>query len=90
MKKEEGIAYKWLIIILVILLIIGCGICYLVKEQIDVENGENIKTDLLLIQGKIKQIYIDSKIDTNTRVTRKKNNWTWSRETWGYFTKSRY
>ena len=63
MKSNRGISYKLLIIIVVILMVLGFVIYNKISNKLKNEEKESIKTDLLLVQGEVKQKYINSKID---------------------------
>lgn len=60
MKSEKGLSYILLLIVVLVIIAIGIGIFHFVLTEYDNKVEETIKTDMLLIKGKIKVLYESS------------------------------
>ena len=56
MKNENGLTFLGTAILMVIIAIIVFGIVYFTRMQVDKEKEEDIKTNMLLVQVKVKTI----------------------------------
>ena len=56
MKSENGLSFIGTIILVVIIAVITFGVVYFVRIQADKEKAEDIKTNMLLVQAKVKKI----------------------------------
>lgn len=56
MKNENGLTFLGTAILMVIIAIIVFGIVYFTRMQVDKEKEEDIKTNMLLVQAKVKTI----------------------------------
>lgn len=54
MKNEKGMTYIMLLIVIVLIILVIVGVTYFVQKKYQEESVEDIRTDMLLIQGKIK------------------------------------
>lgn len=54
MKNEKGMTYIMLLVVIVLIIIGIVGITYFVQKKYEESQVENIRTDMLLIQGKIR------------------------------------
>jgi len=63
MKDEKGLTFLSTILIVIIIALIVFGVVYIVKIQMNKENLENLKTDMLLVQAKTKKIQGDYTLD---------------------------
>ena len=56
MKSENGLSFIGTIILVIIIAVITFGVVYFVRIQADKEKAEDIKTNMLLVQAKVKKI----------------------------------
>ena len=56
MKSENGLSFIGTIILVIIIAVITFGVVYFVRIQTDKEKAEDIKTNMLLVQAKVKKI----------------------------------
>lgn len=63
LKKEDGLTYIAMIFIIVLISLIVFAVIYFARMQISKENLETLKTNLLLIQGKVELVsqHVDMK-----------------------------
>ncbi len=63
LKKEDGLTYIAMIFIIVLIALIVFAVIYFARMQISKENLETLKTNLLLIQGKVELVsqHVDMK-----------------------------
>ena len=63
LKKEDGLTYIAMIFIIVLIALIVFAVIYFARTQISKENLETLKTNLLLIQGKVELVsqHVDMK-----------------------------
>ena len=70
LKKEDGLTYIAMIFIIVLIALIVFAVIYFARMQISKENLETLKTNLLLIQGKVELVsqHVDMK-EKDTKLT---------------------
>ena len=56
MKSENGLSFIGTIILVIIIAVITFGVVYFVRIQADKEQAEDIKTNMLLVQAKVKKL----------------------------------
>lgn len=56
MKKEEGLTFLGTVILIVLIAFIVFGVIYFFRIETEKENLENLKTDMLLVEVKVKNI----------------------------------
>lgn len=56
MKSENGLTFFGTVILVVIIALVVFGVVYFTRMQVDKEKAEDIKTDMLLVQAKVKTI----------------------------------
>lgn len=63
LKKEDGLTYISMIFIIILIALIVFAVIYFARMQISKENLETLKTNLLLIQGKVELVsqHVDMK-----------------------------
>lgn len=54
MKNEKGMTYIMLLIVMVLIILVIVGVTYFVQKKYQESQIEDVRTDMLLIQGKIK------------------------------------
>ena len=59
MKSEKGLTFFGTIILVVVIALIAFAVVYFTRMEVDKEKAEDIKTDMLLVQAKVKKIYGD-------------------------------
>lgn len=67
MKEEKGLTYIGMIFLIILISILVFGAIYFVRIERSKANLENVKTDMLLIQAKIKTV-------SNEQTLKKKKN----------------
>ncbi len=67
MKEEKGLTYIGMIFLIILIAILVFGAIYFVRIERSKANLENVKTDMLLIQAKIKAV-------SNEQTLKKKKN----------------
>lgn len=68
MKGEKGLTFLGTAILVVIIALIVCGVVYFIRMQVDKEKAEDIKTDILLVQAKVKKISGDYTLEKKDEV----------------------
>lgn len=68
MKNEKGLTFLGTAILVVIIALIVCGVVYFIRMQVDKEKAEDIKTDILLVQAKVKKISGDYTLEKKDEV----------------------
>ena len=56
MRSENGLSFIGTIILVIIIAVITFGVVYFVRIQADKEQTEDIKTNMLLVQAKVKKL----------------------------------
>ena len=56
MKSENGLTFFGTVILVVIIALVVFGVVYFTRMQVDKEKAEDIKTNMLLVQAKVKTI----------------------------------
>ena len=56
MRSENGLSFIGTIILVIIIAVITFGVVYFVRIQADKEQAEDIKTNMLLVQAKVKKL----------------------------------
>ena len=56
MRSENGLSFIGTIILVIIIAVITFGVVYFVRIQADKEQEEDIKTNMLLVQAKVKKL----------------------------------
>ena len=56
MKSEKGLTFLGTAILVVIIALIAFGVVYFIRMQVSKEKEEDIKTNMLLVQAKVKTI----------------------------------
>ena len=67
MKEEKGLTYIGMIFLIILIAILVFGAIYFIRIERSKANLENVKTDMLLIQAKIKAV-------SNEQTLKKKKN----------------
>lgn len=68
MKSQKGMGLLMLIICIAIIILFVIGISYILRETIQKEEIQTTKTDMLLIQGKIKVLSKEATIQKNEEI----------------------
>lgn len=68
MKSEKGLTFLGTIILVVIIALIAFGVVYFTRMEVSKEKTEDIKTNMLLVQAKVKKISGDYTLEKNEEV----------------------
>ena len=68
MKSENGLSFLGTIILVVIIAVITFGVVYFGRIQADKEKAEDIKTNMLLVQAKVKKISGDYTLEEKDEI----------------------
>lgn len=68
MKSEKGLTFLGTIILVVIIALIAFGVVYFTRMEVSKEKAEDIKTNMLLVQAKVKKISGDYTLEKNEEV----------------------
>ena len=68
MKSENGLSFIGTIILVIIIAVITFGVVYFVRIQADKEKAEDIKTNMLLVQAKVKKISGDYTLEEKDEI----------------------
>ena len=68
MKGEKGLTFLGTAILVVIIALIVCGVVCFIRMQVDKEKAEDIKTNILLVQAKVKKMSGDYTLEKKDEV----------------------